>query len=259
MPSGGNHKQYGLLRPIELPTRTWEHVTLDLVTAPPDTPHGNDACVVFCDRLSKMVHFAPCKKTIDAPGMACLFVQHVIRLHGWPSVVISDRDPRFDSEFWRAVLKGSECQLRMSTPYHPQTDGQTERANRTLLAMLRKFASPNGSNWEDLLPWLEFAYNDSWQSSTGFSPFFLCTGSHPRRPLSSLFAADGRKLPADARQVKAFQDSLDSALELAKSNLCLAQARQKPRGPRTHAFSLQTGRPRPPGFGNVPLRGAQGA
>ncbi len=136
-----------------------------MVTGLPPSKRGYDSAVVFVDRLSKMVHYVPCNKTIDAPGMADMFVREVVRLHGWPKVVISDRDPRFDSEFWRAVLKGSGTELRMSTAYHPETDGQTERANRTLLAMLRKFAVDSGSTWEEHLPWLEFAYNDSLSSA----------------------------------------------------------------------------------------------
>ena len=178
--------KFGLLCPIETPEHCWEQVTLDLITGLPVSKQGNDSCVVFVDRLSKMVHYAPCRKKIDAPGMASLFIREVVRHHGWPSVVISDRDPRFDADFWRAVLAGSGTELKMSTPYHPETDGQTERANRTLLQMLRKFAVPAGNTWEEELPWLEFAYNDSEQSSTGFAPFFLCTGRDPRVPLRNL-------------------------------------------------------------------------
>lgn len=145
-------KQYGLLHPIAIPFYCWEQVTLDLITGLPKTRDGYDSCVVLVDRLSKMVHYVPCKKSITSAEMARLFVREVIRLHGWPKVLISDRDPRSDSDFWRAILAGSGCQLRMSTPYHPQTDGQTDRANRTLLAMLRKFCLNDYQSWEAQLP-----------------------------------------------------------------------------------------------------------
>ena len=222
-----NSVKYGLAHPLEIPTRRWDHVTLDLITGLPPSKTGRDACTVFVDRLTKMVHYAPCFKTCNAQDMAALFIDTVIKHHGWPSVVISDRDPRFDSEFWRAVLDGSGTQLRMSTPYHPETDGQTERANRTLLAMLRKFAVSSGRMWEEQLPWLEFAYNDSESCATGYSPFFLNTGSHPNIPLRGLVQSDTPTIPGDSPAGRAFQRRLNEALQLARSNLSLSAARQK--------------------------------
>lgn len=219
--------KFGLLKPLEIPEFTWEQLTLDLITGLPKSREGHDSCVVFVDRLSKMVHYVPCNKTVDAPSMASLLVNNVVRLHGWPKVVISDRDPRFDSNFWSAVLKGSGTTLKMSTTYHPQTDGQTERANRTLLAMLRKFAGSAKGDWESQLPWLEFSYNNSEQSSTGHTPFFLCTGRNPHVPLKNLVHRSCPAVPCDSPQGKAFQQRLDSALAIAKTNLSLAQARQK--------------------------------
>ena len=223
-----NHLPYGLLKPLPIPTRCWEHVSLDLVTGLPVSPNGNNAVVVFVDRLSKMCHFCPCKKKISAQQMAFLFTREVIRHHGWPSALISDRDPRFDSDFWRALLNGSGTELRMSTPYHPQTDGQTERANRTMLQMLRVFAkSASGLEWESQLPWLEFAYNDADQSSTGYAPFFLCQGSNPFRPLKNLFSADSPLIHDGSPAGRRFTKRLQDALLVARQNLSLARARQK--------------------------------
>ena len=219
--------KYGLSHPLEIPDKPWEHLTLDLITGLPKTSAGHDSCVVFVDRLTKMVHYSPCTKTVDAPGMAKLYVRDVIMHHGWPKVVVSDRDPRFDSEFWREVLAGARTELRMSTAYHPQTDGQTERANRTLLAMLRKFANSSGTNWEDELPWLEFSYNNNLNSVTGFSPFYLCTGRNPHTPLKLLITSTAPATPDDSPAGRAFQRRLDDALAVARSNLHLAAARQK--------------------------------
>ena len=159
--------------------------------------------------------------------MAQLFVRGVVRLHGWPKVVISDRDPRFDADFWRSVLKGSGTQLRMSTAYHPETDGQTERANRTLLAMLRKFAIDSDSHWVDQLPWLEFAYNDSKHCGSGYTPFFLVQGSNPHVPLRDLITVESPLVPDDSPAGQAFSQRLNSALLVARGNLELSQARQK--------------------------------
>ena len=223
-----NHKPYGLLKPLGIPRRCWQEMTLDLITALPKTPNGNDSAVVFVDRLSKMCHFVPCKKTITARGMAALLAREVIRHHGWPEVIYSDRDPRFDADFWRALLDGSGTELRMSTPYHPQTDGQTERANRMLLQMLRIFCSTaTGSEWESQLPWLEFAYNNAEQASTGFSPFFLCTGANPLKPLTALFSHDSPAVHDGSPAGRRFTARLKEALFCARSNLSVSRARQK--------------------------------
>ena len=134
-----NKKLAGLLRPLEIPTRNWQHVSMDLIIQLPKTKSGNDAIVVFVDKLSKMSHFVATKTAISAPELAKIFFDTVFRLHGMPEVIISDRDTRFTSLFWRALFKSMDTKLAMSTAFHPQTDGQTERNNRTLEQMLRNF------------------------------------------------------------------------------------------------------------------------
>ena len=127
----------GLLVPLPVPTRSWEQVSMDLITQLPRSSKGNDAIVVFVDKLSKMVHFAACRTAVSAPQLAAIFFHEVVRLHGVPVSIVSDRDARFNSGFWRSVWKQHGTKLNMSTAYHPQSDGQTERANRTLEDMLR--------------------------------------------------------------------------------------------------------------------------
>ena len=105
---------------------------MDFITCLPTTTQGNDAIVVFVDRLSKLVHLQPCKTTITAMEFASVFMWQVFRLHGMPREIVSDRDTRFVSEFWRNVCTMLGVQQSMSTAFHPQSDGQTERANRTL-------------------------------------------------------------------------------------------------------------------------------
>ena len=114
----------------------------------------------------------------------------------------------------------------MSTAYHPRTDGQTERANRTLLQMLRKFAVDSKDAWVEQLPWLEFAYNSSVQCSTGFTPFYMCTGRDTHVPLRNLITQKGPFVPDDTSEGRKFKKRLDDALHVAKSNLKLSQARQ---------------------------------
>jgi len=112
---------------------------------------------VFVDRMTKMTHFIPCSKSTSAPEFAQMFVSHIIRLHGLPDSIVSDRGSIFTSNFWStlaAILKIDPCK---STAFHPQTDGQTERMNQTLEAYLRIFCNYDQNDWFELLPLAEFA------------------------------------------------------------------------------------------------------
>ena len=184
----GNQAPAGLLRPLPIPSYPWESMSMDLMTDLPTTAEGHDSIVVFCCRLTKMLHFVPCCKTVTAPQLASLFVQHVFRAHGLPKNIVSDRDPRFTLHFWKTVFTLLGTTLNMSTAFHPQTDGPSERAFRTLQQMLRSYVSPRQNDWEECVPLLEFAYNNSKQASTGFSPFVLCYGRAPATPFLSFLA-----------------------------------------------------------------------
>jgi hypothetical protein len=122
----------GPMMPLPIPARPWQQVSLDLITALPKSRSGNDAIVVFVDKLTKMVHYVPTTTTVTAPQLATLFMREVVRLHGVPESILSDRDPRFTAHFWKAFWSQLGTALAMSTASHPQSDGQTERANRTL-------------------------------------------------------------------------------------------------------------------------------
>ena len=174
----------GLLQPLPVPDTRWQSVSMDLMVELAKSESGNDAVVVFVDRLSKRVHLAPCTTTITAPQLARVFVKDVFRLHGVPKVLVCDRDPKFVSEFWRALFRILGTELNVSTAYHPQTDGQTERMNRQLEQVLRHFLNGQHSNWEDLLPMAEFVMNSYSSATTGYPPFFLDTGMVPATPLS---------------------------------------------------------------------------
>ena len=137
----GHQVPAGLLQPLQIPTRPWEQISMDFITHLPKTKAGWDAIIVFVDLFSKMVHFVPSTTTATAPETARLFFDNVFRLHGLPEVIVSDRDAKFTSHFWKALFKTMGTKLAMSTAFHPQTDGQTERANRTLEDMLRAFVN----------------------------------------------------------------------------------------------------------------------
>ena len=136
-----NRAPAGLLQPLPTPERNWEQITMDLITGLPTASEGHDTILVIVDRMSKMIHCAPTRKTITGPGLADLVINNVFRYHGLPRIVIPDRDPRTTSNFWRALFITLGTKLRVSTAFHPQTDGQTERANRTLEEMLRAFST----------------------------------------------------------------------------------------------------------------------
>ena len=218
-----NRAKAGLLQPLEIPTRKWAHVTTDLVTDLPESD-GYTAVAVFVDKLTKMVHFAPCRKEVDAMEYARIFVDTVFRLHGLPEVIISDRDPRFTGKFWESLFHLLGTDLRFSTAYHPQTDGQSERMIQTLENFLRPYVERNPQTWSQQLALAEFAANNAVNVATGHTPFFLQSGDHPIVP-SVLMHGGGGSSRVEAVQVMV--DRMKTALEEAQANLTVAQNRAK--------------------------------
>ncbi|KZV17593.1 hypothetical protein F511_37213 [Dorcoceras hygrometricum] len=154
-------KPGGMLQSLEIPQWNWEHIAMDFVTHLPRTIRGCDAIWVIVDRLSKSAHFIPYDRTYSYKKMAQLYMDNVVRLHGIPVSIVSDRDPRFTSKFWSSLQDALGTKLAMSTAYHPQTDGQTERTIQTLEDMLRSVIMDFGGNWQDTLSLVEFSYNNS--------------------------------------------------------------------------------------------------
>jgi len=172
------HAPHAPLRPLPIPTRPWSSISLDFITHLPPVDSLDAIFVVTC-RLTKLAHFIPCSRTISAPQFADLFLSSVVRLHGFPLEIVSDRDPLFTSHFWKRLLTLCHIQPSMSTAFHPQTDGQTERLNQTLEQFLRIFVDFQQTTWPSLLPHAEFSYNNSVHASTGHTPFYLTYGFHP--------------------------------------------------------------------------------
>jgi hypothetical protein len=132
----------------------------------PRTERGVDMVAVFVDKLSKQAIFVPSRSTDTASDVAHIFFNHVFRHHGMPTTIISDCDAKFTSHFWTALHSLMDTKLAMSTAFHPQTDGQSERAIQTLKTMLRNYVDHKISNWDLLLTGSEFAYNNAINAST---------------------------------------------------------------------------------------------
>jgi hypothetical protein len=231
-----NQRPAGLMQPLPTPGQRWDTVTMDFIVQLPQTPRGFDAITVFVDKLSKQVHFVPSKTKDTASDVARIFFDNVFRLHGMPTTIVSDRDSKFTSRFWKELHRLMDVKLAMSTAFHPQTDGQTEKANQTLESILRAFVDHRQTNWDLLLSSAEFAYNNSTNASTGFSPFFFNAGFHPRVPASLL-----RPASCPVPSVSAFVESQSAALSLVQDALSKAQTRQAmnaDRHRRDHDFSI---------------------
>ena len=173
----------GLLQPLEVAEWKWEHVMMDFVTHLPRTPRRHDAVWVIVDRLTKSTHFLTVQMTFTMEEFCRLYVREIVRLHGVSVSIVSDRDPRFMACFWKSFQNAMGTQLLMSTAFHPQTDGQSERTIQVLEDMLRACILDFKGSWEDHLPLVEFAYNNSYQASIQMAPNEALYGRPCRSPI----------------------------------------------------------------------------
>ncbi|GJV42262.1 putative reverse transcriptase domain-containing protein [Tanacetum coccineum] len=161
----------GLLVQPKIPEWKWDNITMDFVTKLPKSSQGYDTIWVIVDRLTKSAIFTPMKETDPLDKLARMYLKEVVTRHGIPVSIICDRDPRFASNFWRSLQNALGTNLDMSTAYHPQTDGQSERTIQTLEDMLRACAIDFGKGWVNHLPLVEFSYNNSYHASIKAAPF----------------------------------------------------------------------------------------
>jgi len=183
----------------------------------PRTQRGKHAIMVVVDSFPKMAHFIPCHKTDDATYIADLYFKEVLRLHGVPKSIVSDRDSKFLSHFWRSLWRLLGTKLLFSTAYHPQPDGQTEVTNRTLTTLLRGLVSKSLKDWDLKLPHVEFAYNRSPSCATKHSPFECVYGTNPLTPLDLIpIPSESRvsfEVETRAKEIRKLHDQIRNQIE----------------------------------------------
>ena len=173
----------GLLNPLPIPQWKWDNINMDFVSGFPLTQKNHDAIWVIVDRLTKSAYFLPIRLDYSMDRLADLYVNEIVRLHGIPVSIVSDRDPRFTSRFWKELQSAFGMRLNFSTAFHPQTDGQSERVIQVLEDMLRGCVLYFLGNWDRYIPLMEFAYNNSYQSSIGMTPYEALYGRRCRTPM----------------------------------------------------------------------------
>lgn len=174
------HKPYGLLVQRNIPARPWLVVTLDFITDLP-VSSGYSSILTVVDTFSKMAHFIPCSgKNVSAKETTILFLNNIIRIHGIPEQVISDRGPQFASRFWKELFLLLGTKVSLSSAYHPQSDGQSERVNQIIEQYLRAYVNYQQNNWVSYLTLAEIAYNNAMQESIRTSPFYCNYAFHPK-------------------------------------------------------------------------------
>ncbi|GJV39954.1 putative reverse transcriptase domain-containing protein [Tanacetum coccineum] len=178
-----HQRQSGLLVQPEIPQWKWDNITMDFVTKLPKSSQGYDTIWVIVDRLTKSAIFIPMKETDPLEKLARMYLKEVVTRHGIPVSIICDRDPRFASNFWRSLQKALGTSLDMSTVYHPQTDGQSERTIQTLKDMLRACVIDFGNGWVKHLLLVEFSYNNSYHASIKAAPFEALYGRKCHSPV----------------------------------------------------------------------------
>ncbi|GJS26089.1 putative nucleotidyltransferase, ribonuclease H [Tanacetum coccineum] len=216
-----HQKPSGLLQQPEIPVWKWERITMDFITKLPRTPSGYDSIWVIVDRLTKSAHFILMNEKYKMERLTRLYLKEIVCRHGVPVSIISDRDPRFASRFWRSLQKSLGTNLDMSTAYHPETDGQSERTIQTLEDMLRACVIDFGSGWDKHLPLAEFSYNNSYHASIKAAPFEALYGRKCRSPVCWSEVGD-----AQLTGPELIRETTEMIVQI-KNRLLAARSRQK--------------------------------
>jgi hypothetical protein len=211
----------GLLQPLEIPTWKWADISMDFIVGLPRTQKGNDSIWVIVDRLTKVAHFLPVKTNYSVSRLAELYVDNILKLHGAPRSIVSDRGLQFTAQFWKSLHASMGTELNYSTAFHPQTDGQTERVNQVLEDLLRACVLTYGSDWEKSLSYAEFSYNNGYQASLKMAPFEALYGRKCWAPF--MWSEVGERTFFGPAAIFEAEENVAKVRE----NLKIAQSRQK--------------------------------
>ena len=209
---------------LEVPERRWGSLATDFIVKLPKTKNGFDSITTYVDRLSRRVHFIPSRESDSAVDVANTFFSNIFRHHGIPDSIVSDRDPKFTSKFWKRLMELCGVKLKMSSSRHPQTDGASEIMNRMVENYLRCYCNYNQDNWDELLPGAEFAYNSATSENLGMSPFEVDLGWNPKSPLDMLVGNTEKN-----ESISEFKVRLKESLNDARFAYRLAKADQSAR------------------------------
>lgn len=210
----------GLLQPLPIPHQIWDDISMDFIEGLPKS-RGFDSIFVIIDRLSKFGHFIPLKHPFTTKDEAAVFTREIVRLHGYPQSMVSDRNKIFLSHLWNELFRIHGTQLHRSTAFHPQTDGQTEIVNKCLETYLRCFCGERPKEWEQWIGWAEHWYNTTYHASINTTPFQIVYG---RKPPPLILYGD-KKTGCNTLEQQLLDR--DMALLILREQLRLAQERMK--------------------------------
>ncbi|GJW13358.1 putative reverse transcriptase domain-containing protein [Tanacetum coccineum] len=216
-----HQKPSGLLQQPEIPEWKWENIIMDFINKLPRTSSGHDSIWVIVDRLTKSAHFLAIREDYKIERLTRLYINEIIARHGVPVSIISDRDSYFTSRFWQSLQKALGTRLDLSTAYHLETDGQSERIIQTLEDMLRACAIDFGGNWDTHLPLVEFSYNNSYHSSVKCAPFEALYGRKCRTLIAWAEVGESKLFGPEI-----IQETTDKIVQI-KERLKTARDRQK--------------------------------
>lgn len=214
-----NHHPAGLLQPLPIPEGAWQDISMDFIEGLPKS-EGFIVILVVVDRFTRYAHFIPLKHPYTAKSVAQVIFDNVVKLHGLPKSIVSDRDKVFASVFWQELFKLMGTRLMLSSAYHPQTDGQTERVNQCLEIYLRCVVGEEPKSWKAWLAQAELWYNTSFHTALGCSPFYALYGHQPN--LGTLSAEQ-----QSSSSVSETVEHLQTQRELLKEHLARALNRMK--------------------------------
>ena len=222
-----NQRPGGVLKQLPIPSEPWESIGIDFVGPLPPSANSNDCILVIVDRFTKMVLLAPCKLKINGKQTGILALNMLLPHGAVPRSIVSDRDVRFTGSCWAQMWSHLGTRLDMSTAYHPQTDGQTERTNRTIQTMIRMYVTERKGDWEDWLQMAAAAYNSTVHESTGKTPAEMNYPGRSFDPLSWAIRGHKKMGPgADNREAVRILESLRAVWNEARTRLVAEREKQ---------------------------------